>query len=117
MKVKKVLKVNYEFVSEVENLEMYVVKMQVDFEKGEVVISCFDGDLDVVFVSVVKVIECIYIVFFMVYNILEFMNFFVNVIVDKVELVGFMQILKLLEDFVVKFFDIFVENIIVDMIC
>lgn len=52
-------------------------------------VVCKDGDFVVVFVGVDQVLEWIYIVLFFVYNMMELMNFYVNVKVDVVELEGF----------------------------
>lgn len=49
---------------------------------------CCDGDLEVVFVNVVCVVESIYYVFYFVYNIMELMNFFVDVIGEVVNVFG-----------------------------
>lgn len=89
MQVKKVFSVEWEII---EFLEFFVDYEVVLFEFMDKVVDelvCCDGDLGKVFQGVVKVIEWIYVVLFLVYNMLELMNFYVNVMVDKAEFEGF----------------------------
>lgn len=115
MKAKKALKVNWETLSELENSDMHVQRLEEDLEKGTVQDSRRDGDTDAAFANAAKIIERTYTSPFMAHNTLEPMNFFANVTENSAELIGPTQTPKALEDATAKLLGMPVENITVDM--
>lgn len=115
MKAKKALRAKWEKISPQENSEMHEERMIRDLEKGEVLDSRTDGDVNTAFIKSAKVIERTYTAPFMAHNTMEPMNFFANVMVDKAELIGPTQTPEALEKSAAQLLDMPKENITVNM--
>ncbi|MEM6734898.1 MAG: molybdopterin cofactor-binding domain-containing protein, partial [Bacteroidota bacterium] len=115
MKAKKALRANWEKISPQENSEMHEERMIKDLEKGEVLDSRTDGDVNTAFIKSAKIIERTYTAPFMAHNTMEPMNFFANVMLDKAELIGPTQTPEALEKSAAQLLDMPKENITVNM--
>lgn len=115
MQAKKALKANWETITESENSEMHLQKLEEALASGEVTESRKDGDTDAAFKKAAKIIERTYSAPFLPHNTLEPMNFFANVTEDAAELIGPTQTPEALEGSVAKLLDLPLENITVNM--
>lgn len=115
MKAKKAIKANWEVVSELENSDMHLKRLENELVSGRVEESRKDGNPEAAFEKAVKVIERSYSSPFMAHNTLEPMNFFANVTDTSAELIGPTQTPKALETAVSNLLDMPIENISVDM--
>jgi CO/xanthine dehydrogenase Mo-binding subunit len=115
MKVKKAIKANWDVVSDLENSETHVMRLEKAIESGEVEESRKDGDSEAAFKRAHKVIERTYSSPFLAHNTMEPMNFFANVTENSAELIGPTQTPEALEGSVSKLLNIPIENITVNM--
>ena len=115
MNAKKMLRVNWENVSELETSEMHEERLIKDLEKGEIKGSRKDGNPDAAFAKAVKVIERTYTSPFMPHNPMEPMNFFANVKENSAELIGPTQTPKAMQEAVSSLLNIPKENISLKM--
>ena len=115
MKAKKAIKANWEVVSELENSELHLNRLENALVSGKVEGSRKDGDPDAAFAKAAKVIERTYSSPFLAHNTMEPMNFFANVTENSAELIGPTQTPKALEDSVSKLLNLPVENVTVNM--
>lgn len=112
---KKMLRVNWENVSELETSEMHEERLIKDLEKGKVEESRKDGNPDAAFAKAVKVIERTYTSPFIPHNTMEPMNFFADVKENSAELVGPTQTPKAMQEAVSSLLNIPKENISIKM--
>lgn len=115
IKAKKAIKANWEVVSELENSELHLNRLESALVSGKVQGSRKDGDPDTAFKNAAKVIERTYSSPFLAHNTMEPMNFFANVTEHSAELIGPTQTPKALEDSVSKLLNLPVENVTVNM--
>jgi CO/xanthine dehydrogenase Mo-binding subunit len=115
MKAKKAIKANWDVVSDLENSETHVMRLEKAIESGEVEESRKDGDSEAAFKRAHKVIERTYSSPFLAHNTMEPMNFFANVTENSAELIGPTQTPEALEGSVSKLLNIPIENITVNM--
>ena len=115
MKAKRAIKANWEIVSELENSEMHLKKLEQAIESGIVEESRKDGNPEDAFKKAVKVIERTYSSPFLAHNTMEPMNFFANVTENSAELIGPTQNPKELEASVSKLLNLPIEDITVNM--
>ena len=111
MNAKKMLRVKWDNIGELETSEMHKKRLAEDIEKGKVLYSRKDGDPSSAFAKADKVIERTYTSPFIAHNPMEPMNFFADVKENKVELIGPTQTPKSMQDAVSKMLDIPKENI------
>jgi len=112
---KKMLRVNWENVSELETSEMHEERLIKDLEKGEIKGSRKDGNPDAAFAKAAKVIERTYTSPFMPHNPMEPMNFFADVKENSAELIGPTQTPKAMQEAVSSLLNIPEENISLKM--
>ncbi|NJB70135.1 isoquinoline 1-oxidoreductase beta subunit [Saonia flava] len=115
MQAKKAIKAEWETVSEPENSDIHIEKLEKALVSGEVEESRKDGNADAAFKKAAKIIERTYSAPFIAHNTLEPMNFFANVTENSAELVGPTQTPESLEGSVSKLLNMPLENITVDM--
>ncbi|MGB5369143.1 MAG: molybdopterin cofactor-binding domain-containing protein [Flavobacteriaceae bacterium] len=115
MQAKKAIKANWETVSELENSNMHLKRLEQALVSGEVEESRIDGNPEAAFKKAAKVIERTYSAPFIAHNTLEPMNFFANVTDDSAELIGPTQTPEALEGSVSKLLGMPIENITVNM--
>jgi CO/xanthine dehydrogenase Mo-binding subunit len=115
MKAKRAINANWETVSELENSEMHLKKLEDAFVSGTVGESRKDGDPDAAFANASKIIERTYSSPFLPHNTMEPMNFFANVTDTSVELIGPTQMPEPAEKSVSKLLNIPIENITLNM--
>ncbi|WP_111306989.1 molybdopterin cofactor-binding domain-containing protein [Confluentibacter sediminis] len=115
MKAKKAIKANWEVVSELENSEMHMSRMEKALESGKFKEERKDGDVDSAFKKAAKVIERTYSAPFIAHNTMEPMNFFANVTENSAELIGPTQMPNALEGSVAQLLNMPIENITVNM--
>ncbi|MAV70063.1 MAG: isoquinoline 1-oxidoreductase [Candidatus Marinimicrobia bacterium] len=111
MNAKKMLRVTWDNIGELETSEMHEKRLAKDIEKGKVLYSRMDGDPFSAFAKADKVIERTYTSPFIAHNPMEPMNFFADVKENKVELIGPTQTPKSMQDAVSKMLGIPKENI------
>jgi CO/xanthine dehydrogenase Mo-binding subunit len=112
---KKMLRVNWENVSELETSEMHEERLIKDLEKGEIKESRKDGNPDAAFAKASKVIERTYTSPFIPHNPMEPMNFFADVKENSAELIGPTQTPKAMQEAVSSLLNIPKENISLKM--
>tara|TARA_Y100000590_G_scaffold184313_2_gene209968 strand:+ start:2249 stop:4450 length:2202 start_codon:yes stop_codon:yes gene_type:complete len=112
---KKMLRVNWENVSELETSEMHEERLIKDLEKGEIKGSRKDGNPDAAFAKAAKIIERTYTSPFMPHNPMEPMNFFADVKENSAELIGPTQTPKAMQEAVSSLLNIPEENISLKM--
>ncbi len=115
MKAKRAINANWETVSELENSEMHLKKLEDAFASGTVGANRKDGDPDAAFAKASKIIERTYSSPFLPHNTMEPMNFFANVTDNSAELIGPTQMPEPTEKSVSKLLNIPLENITVNM--
>ena len=115
MKAKRAINANWETVSELENSEMHLKKLEDAFASGTVGANRKDGDPDAAFDKASKIIERTYSSPFLPHNTMEPMNFFANVTDNSAELIGPTQMPEPTEKSVSKLLNIPLENITVNM--
>ncbi|MBD0823005.1 molybdopterin cofactor-binding domain-containing protein [Aestuariibaculum marinum] len=115
MKAKKALKTNWEAVSELENSEDHMKRMEGTLASGEMHESRKDGDPEAAFKKASKVIERTYSSPFLPHNTMEPMNFFANVTETSAELIGPTQTPQALEGSVSKLLGLPIEDVTVNM--
>lgn len=115
MKAKKALKINWEQVSELENSEMHLKRMEATLASEELRESRKDGDPEAAFRKAVKVIERTYSSPFLPHNTMESMNFFAHVTDTSAELIGPTQTPQALEGSVSKLLGLPIEDVTVNM--
>jgi isoquinoline 1-oxidoreductase beta subunit len=115
MKAKRAINANWETVSELENSEMHLKKLEDAFASGTVGASRKDGDPDAAFAKASKIIERTYNSPFLAHNTMEPMNFFANVTDNSAELIGPTQMPEPTEKSVSKLLDMPIENVTVNM--
>ncbi|MEM6523217.1 MAG: molybdopterin cofactor-binding domain-containing protein [Bacteroidota bacterium] len=91
MKAKKVLVVNWEEDSKLENSEDHESQLELAISKSAKDVARKDGNPDRAFREATKVIEKTYSAPFLAHNTMEPMNFFAHVTADKAELIGPIQ--------------------------
>ena len=111
MNAKKMLRVTWDNIGELETSEIHEKRLAEDIEKGKVLYSRKDGDPSSAFAKADKVIERTYTSPFIAHNPMEPMNFFADVKENKVELIGPTQKPKSMQDAVSKMLGIPKENI------
>jgi len=111
MNAKKMLRVTWDNIGELETSEIHEKRLAKDIEKGKVLYSRKDGDPSSAFAKADKVIERTYTSPFIAHNPMEPMNFFADVKENKVELIGPTQKPKSMQDAVSKMLGIPKENI------
>jgi isoquinoline 1-oxidoreductase beta subunit len=115
MQAKNAIKANWETVSELENSEIHLQRLEKALESGEGKGGRKDGNPETAFRKAAKVIERTYSAPFIAHNTLEPMNFFANVTEKSAELIGPTQTPKDLESSVSKLLNIPVEDVTVNM--
>ncbi len=115
MQAKKALKVNWKKISELENSEIHLDRLEKDLVNGKITSSRIDGNPDKAFENAAKVIERTYSSPFMAHNTLEPMNFFADVKENSVDLTGPTQTPKALRESVSKVLKMDIKKIKVNM--
>lgn len=115
MKAKKAIKANWEVVSELENSQMHMERMEKALATGKLKQDRKDGDVDAAFKKAAKVIERTYSVPFIPHSTMEPMNFFANVTEDSAELIGPTQMPNALEESVAKLLNLTLDQVTVNM--
>ncbi len=115
IKAKKAIKANWEVVSELENSEMHLNKMENALVSGAIKDSRKDGNPEEAFKNAAKIVERTYSSPFLPHNTMEPMNFFAHVTADSAELVGPTQTPEALEGSVAKLLNLPIENVTVNM--
>ena len=115
MNAKKMLRVTWDNVGELETSEMHEQRMIKDIETGKVDSMRKDGDPDAAFARAEKVIERTYTSPFMPHNPMEPMNFFAHVKDNSAELIGPTQTPKAMQEAVSSMLNIPQENISIKM--
>lgn len=116
MKAKKALKIEWETVTPGENTIDHVEMMENQISGKMTDPDRIDGDPEAAFKKATKVIERTYSAPFLPHNTMEPMNFYANVIGDKVEFEGPTQTPQRLRDTTAKIMGIPEENITVNML-
>ena len=115
MNAKKMLRVTWDNVGELETSEMHEQRLIKDIETGKVDSMRKDGDPDAAFARAEKVIERTYTSPFMPHNPMEPMNFFAHVKDNSAELIGPTQTPKAMQEAVSSMLNIPQENISIKM--
>ena len=115
MNAKKMLRVTWDNIGELETSEMHEQRLIKDIEIGKVDRMRKDGDPEAAFANAEKVIERTYTAPFIPHNPMEPMNFFAHVKGDSAELIGPTQTPKAMQEAVSSMLNIPKENISIKM--